>query len=211
MYLPLDSDADRIWRSFDCKVRNQVRKAEKSGVIITGGRFELIDDFYNIYARRMHQLGTPAYSRRIMYNILEAFPDKSYIFVATLGKLAIGAGFVTFYNGLVEIPWAATRVEYNSLCPNMLLYWSIIRHYCIAGAKCFDFGRCTVDGPTSDFKKQWGAEPVELHYQYWVRPGRQLSILSSDNPVYRKKVEMWKRLPLWVTRLIGPIISRNLP
>jgi FemAB-related protein (PEP-CTERM system-associated) len=211
MYLSLAADADKIWKSFDPKVRNQIRKAEKSGIIVTDGRFELLDDFYSVYTIRMHQLGTPAYPRSIMKNILDAFADNSRIFAAKLGQSTIGAGFVTCYNGLVEIHWAATRVEYNNLCPNMLLYWSVIRHYCLAGARCFDFGRCTVDGPTSNFKKQWGAEPVPLHYQYWVRPGCKFSILSPDNPKYKRKVEIWKRLPLWMTRLIGPHISRNLP
>ncbi|GAH85602.1 unnamed protein product, partial [marine sediment metagenome] len=62
-----------------------------------------------------------------------------------------------------------------------------------------------------EFKRRWRAEPVRLHYQYWVRPGTELSIVSPDNPKYRKKVQLWKKLPLWLTRLIGPRISRDLP
>lgn len=210
MYLPLARDADKIWKSFDPKVRNQVRKAEKSGILVIDGCFELLDEFYGVYATRMHQLGTPAYPRKLMYNILKAFPDNSRIFAVRLGGLTVGTGFTLCYNGFVEIPWAATLVEYNNLCPNNLLYWSVIKHYCLAGAKYFDLGRCTVDGPTYRFKKQWGTEPIALHYQYWVRPGHRLSVLSPDNPKYKRRVEMWKKLPHWVVRLLGPYISRNL-
>jgi len=210
MHLRLSSDPEEIWKSFNPKVRNQVRKAEKSNIIVANGRSELLDDFYRVYAIRMHQLGTPAYPRKLMHSILQGFPDYSQIFMVRLDKVIIGAGFVICYNGLVEIPWAATLVEYNNLCPNNLLYWSIIKYSCLAGATYFDFGRCTIGGGTYQFKEQWGPEPVELHYQYWVRPGRQLSILSPDTPKYQKKTEMWKKLPLWTANLLGPYISRNL-
>ncbi len=211
MHLPLTADTDQMWKSFKPKVRNQVRKAEKSDITTVTGGQELLDEFYGVYIVRMHQLGSPAYSRKVMETILKAFPVCSRIFTARLGKQTIGAGFVMCFDGFVEIPWAATLSKYNSLCPNNLLYWSVIEYYCLAEARCFDFGRCTDGGPTHRFKKQWGSEPVQLHYQYWVRPGHQLSILSPNDSKYRKKVEMWKKLPLWMTRVAGPYISKNLP
>ncbi|OHB59881.1 MAG: hypothetical protein A2173_12025 [Planctomycetes bacterium RBG_13_44_8b] len=211
MHLHLASDPDQLWNSFLPKVRNQVRKAEKSGITVSEGGVELLEDFYRVYTIRMRQLGTPGYPRLLMYNILKQFKDNSRIFLVRLGNLTVGAAFTMCYNGFAEIPWAATLTEYNNLCPNNLLYWSIIKHYCLAGAKCFDFGRCTVNGPTYQFKKQWGAEPIELHYQYWVHPSHELSIASQNSPKYQKKVQIWKKLPLWVTRLIGPYISRQLP
>jgi len=211
MHLPLTADPDDLWKSFKPKVRNQVRKAEKASLLASSARLELLDDFYRVYTIRMRQLGSPCFSKKLMRSILETFPDESRIFVVRQDTLTIGAGFVTFYNGFVEIPWAATLLQYNRLCPNNLLYWTIMKHYCFAGARWFDFGRCTVDSSTYRFKKQWGPRPVNLHYQYWVKPGQELSIPDADDPKYKWKVEMWKRLPLWVTRLFGPYISRHLP
>jgi len=211
MRLSLDPDPDKIWQSFKPKIRNHVRKAEKSNIVAVSGSVELLDEFYRVYVIRMRQLGTPAYPRSLMYNILTAFPDNSRIFVVRLGKLTVGGGLTICVKGLAEIPWAATLVQYNALCPNNLLYWSIIKHYCLSGAMCFDFGRCTVDGSTYIFKKQWGSEPVNLYYEYWVPPGNKLSIANPNNPKYQKMVQIWKRLPLWLTRIVGPIISRNLP
>lgn len=211
MYLRLAPDPDEIWKSFKPKVRNQVRKAEKSNIIATNGHLELLDDFYRVYTTRMHQLGTPAYPRKLIQNLLQAFPNNSRVFVVRLKKLTVGGALTFSFNGFVEIPFASTLIQYNSLCPNNLLYWSIIKHSCLNGAECFDFCRCTVDSPTYRFKKQWGPEPIDLHYQYWVRPKHQLSILTPDNPKYKRKVEIWKRLPLWITQVLGSYISRNLP
>lgn len=211
MLLSLAPDPDELWGRFKPKVRNQVRKAEKSGIIAESGGLELLDDFYRVWTVRMRQLGTPCYPRKLFRSIFQSFPDNCRVFVVRLGEATLGGAFVYSFNGLVQMRWAATLVEYNSLCPNSLLYWSVMRHYCLAGASTFDFGRCTVGSGTHRFKKQWGAQQVDLHYQYWVRLAKEFSVLSPDSPKYRRKVDLWKKLPLWATRLIGPYISRSLP
>ncbi len=211
LHLPLDPDPDIVWKSFHCKIRNQIRKAIKSNITATSGHLELLDDFYRVYAIRMKQLGTPLYSRKLLESLLRNFPDNSSLFIVRLNHITIGAALTFCFNGFAEIPFASTLVQYNKLCPNNLLYWSIIKHYCLARARVFDFGRCTIESPTYRFKKQWAPEPVDLHYQYWVRSGHQPNLLSPDNPKYKRRVEMWKKMPVCVTRLIGPVISRNLP
>jgi FemAB-related protein (PEP-CTERM system-associated) len=211
MHLSLAADPEVLWKSLDPKVRNQVRKAEKSGLVALSGGLELLDEFYRLYTIRIHQLGIPCFSKRIMYGILKDLPEYSRIFAVKLGDRTIGAGFTTCFNRFAEIHWGATLVEYNALCPNNLLYWSIIRYYCLAGAAVFDFGRCSDGGNTYHFKKQWGTVPVPLYYQYWVRPGHALAVASADDPAYRRKIALWKKMPLWLTRFIGPRISPHLP
>lgn len=211
MHLPLASDPEELWKNFRPEIRNRIRKAEKSGLITIDGGLELLDDFYRVWTVRMQQLGTPCYPRKLMRSIMETFPNNSRIFIVRHNDLPAGGGFTTCFNGFADMQWVATLTEYNNLAPNNLLYWSVIKYYCMAGASWFDFGRCTFGSPTYDFKSRWRPMEVKLYYQYWTEPGRQLSIISPDNPKYKRKEEMWKRLPLWLTRLIGPIISRNLP
>ena len=211
LYLALTTDVERLWQSFVPKVRNQVRKAQKSSIYAINGSMELLDDFYKVWTVRMHQLGTPCYPRKLFHNILATFPDDTLIFLVRLDKLTIGGAFVYCFQGFVQIRWAATLTEYNTLCPNNLLYWSVMRHFCSADASCFDFGRTTVGSGQHKFKKQWGAKQIQLNTQYWVRPGQKLSLARPDNPKYKNKVEIWKKLPLWFTRFAGPYISCNLP
>ena len=211
MYLPLSSEPEEIWKAFKPKVRNQVRKAEKSDVTAVSGGVELLGEFFGVYAIRMRQLGTPCYPRKMMQEIMRELPENCRIFAVKLQNRIIGAGFTMCFNGLVEIPWAATLVEHNKLCPNNLMYWAIIEHYCRAGARTFDFGRCTVGSATHRFKQQWGPEPVPLNYQYWLKPGKELTVFSPDNPKYQRKINLWKKMPVWLTRIVGPMISRKLP
>lgn len=210
--LPLLNDAEAIWSSFrsETKVRNHIRKAEKAGIVTQCGGLELMDEFYELYTIRMHQLGTPCYTRKLMENIIMTFPEMSRLFVARLHGRPIAARLAVCYNGVVESCWGVTRTEYNNLAPNHALYWAAIKHYCSAGAKYFDFGRSTVETGAYLFKKQWGATPVYLHYQYWSRPGSKITVLSPQHPKFQRRVLMWKRMPLWLTRWIGPWISRSL-
>lgn len=211
MVLPLDPDPERVWKAFDSEIRNRVRKAEKSGLATVIGGAELVDEFYDVYTYRMRELGTPCYPKALMRAMAEVFPENCWIFLIKKDDLAVGGAITTLFNGLAENPYVATLTPYNKLSPNNLIYWSAIRHFCTRGATRFDFGRCTIGSGAHEFKRRWGTEQIDLHYQYWVRPGHTLSIASPDNPRYQRRVEMWQRLPLWVTRRLGPIISRGVP
>jgi len=211
MFLPLVSDPDEMWRHLKPEIRNRIRKAEKSGLIATSGGQELLGEFYQLWTIRMHQLGTPCYSKNLFRNILETFPQYSRIFVVEKGNQAVGTAFSYSFNGLCQCRWSATRTEFNGLAPNTLLYWSAIRHHCLAGDRTFDFGRSTPNSSQYEFKRRWRTKTIQLHYQYWTHPGHKLSLATPDNPKYRNKIQMWKKLPLWMTRLIGPHISRSLP
>jgi len=74
----------------------------------------------------------------------------------------------------------------------------------------FDFGRCTIDSPTFQFKKKWRAEPDALAWQYCVFKG-VVGDMRIENGKYDRMIAVWKRLPVWLTRWIGPSIVRGIP
>ena len=67
MRLPIEAG---MWERLDRKVRNQVRKAEKSNLTVTRGGAELVGDFYTVFTRNMRDLGTPVYARRLFDDVL---------------------------------------------------------------------------------------------------------------------------------------------
>jgi len=211
MHLPLAKEPEVVWTGLRPQIRNRIRQAEKSGIIVTNGHIEMLDDFYRLWTIRMRELGTPCYSRELFRGILETFKDNSRIFLAHSGYKVAAAFFVYTFNGCVHSRWGATLREFDSLSPNYLLNWSAIEYYCKAGMSLFDFGRSTVGSGQHTFKKRWGAQPVQLNWQYWIRPGKSLNLAKPDVPKYRRKAEIWKKVPLVVTRIIGPRISCSLP
>jgi hypothetical protein len=63
--LELNKDPDVIFKNFNSKLRNQIRKAQKSKLTTEFGGLELLPDFYRIFSWKMHSLGTPVWILRI--------------------------------------------------------------------------------------------------------------------------------------------------
>ena len=211
MCLPLAEDAQVLWKELRHKTRNRVRKAQGAGLIVISGGLELLDEFYRMWTIRMHELGTPCYPRRLFTSIMETFPDRTRIFLAQLHGVTTAGLFAHVFEGWVQSCWGAALREYDGIGPNYLLNWEAIEYYGQAGMKWFDFGRSTIGSGQHTFKERWGASPIDLCWQYWTPNGAEPAFARPEDPRYRGKVEMWKRMPLWVSRVIGPVISPALP
>jgi FemAB-related protein (PEP-CTERM system-associated) len=210
MLLPLQP-APALWDGLDKKVRNQVRKAQKSGLTYQDGGLELLDGFYAVFARNMRDLGTPVYSRNFFAQILRAFPERARVHVVSQGSTPAAAGLTFQTRSAVEIPWASAVRDFNALCANPLLYWSMLEGAAGRGCATFDFGRSTPNEGPYRFKAQWGAEPVPLCWEYRLLAGGQLPNTSPTNSKFTLAISIWKNMPLEFANLLGPIVSRNIP
>jgi serine/alanine adding enzyme len=211
MMLTLETSKERAWDSLDRKVRNQIRKAEKSGLSASAGGAELLDDFYAIFARNMRDLGTPVYARAFFDEVFAAFPDRARVIVVRQGATPVASGIVLGNGDSVEVPWASSLSEYRSLCPNHSLYWFVMQWAIEHRFRVLDFGRSTPDEGTFQFKSQWGAVPGPLCWEYQLLKDARMPDQSPKNPKYRAAIDLWKRCPLWLTNTIGPHIVRSIP
>ncbi len=211
MMLKLDKDEDFVWKkSLTTKVRNQVRKAIKSGLTVDFGK-EYFDDLYRVLSVNFRDLGTPLHSKAFFRKILKEFNKSSGIIVAKYnGKVIAGMLYIHF-NNVFYNPWAASLREYNKLCPNNIIYWEAIKYACKNGFDYFDFGRSTTAQGTLKFKKQWGTEQVPLYYQYSLNKAKAISKTNAvDNNKYQLAINIWKKLPLTISNTLGPIAVRYL-
>jgi serine/alanine adding enzyme len=211
MELPLEANADIQWSQMGSKLRSQIRRPEREGAeSITGGA-ELLPDFYCVFARNMRDLGTPVYSLGFFRRILECLGGVAEIVLVRLKGIPVAAGLLVHHGHVTEIPWASANRDYNRMGVNMHLYWACIRRAIEKGAQIFDFGRSSRESGTYQFKRQWGAEPVQLHWHYWLANGRAMPGLTPDNPKFAAAVRLWKLLPVPVANVIGPHVVRHLP
>ena len=211
MLLPLPDNHEALWQTFTPKLRAQIKRPQRENPQTHLGGGEYLDDFYIVFTRNMRDLGTPVYSKSFFRNILNSFPDASRILVVRLGDKPVAAGFLIGHRNRLEIPWASTISDVNHLSINMLLYWEVLKHAIDRHYGQFDFGRSTRGSGTYRFKQQWGARPIQLYWHYWLQDGTTLPALNPDNPRYALAIKVWKRLPLFITKRLGPLIVRNLP
>jgi len=210
MRLQLNPDYQQLWKGFDGKVRNQIRKAERSGLSIKIGGAEDTDRFYDVFAVNMRDLGIPAHSRRFFIDVSRAFEDKIKIFSVLSGKKTVASGFLFCFKNKAELVWASSLRKFNKLCPNHLLYWEMLKYACGNGCKTFNFGRSFKESSTFKFKKQWQAVPDQLYWQYYLLNGDKLPDTDSRHPRYALAVRLWKKMPVCAVKIIGPRLMRIL-
>ncbi len=211
MLLDLPETAEALSKALGSKLRSQIKRPQRENPQVRHGGLDCLDEFYTVFARNMRDLGTPVYSKRLFEEILRVFPAQSHIVVVRLAGRPAAAAFLLGHRGVLEIPWASSLREFNRVGVNMLLYWECLSHAIEHGYRVFDFGRSTVDAGTYRFKKQWGAQPKQLYWHYWLAPGAAMPNLKTDNPKFDLVIRTWQKLPLWFTNAVGPHIVKHLP
>jgi FemAB-related protein (PEP-CTERM system-associated) len=210
MRLALPASSETLWSGFKPKLRSQIRNAEKKDLTVHWGTDDLLPEFYSIFATNMRDLGTPVYSRRLFAAILNRFGRDAEICVIRQRDKAVAAGLLVHGRGISDVPSASSLRHFNHLNGNMLLYWHLLVRSIERGQQLFDFGRSSEDSSTYRFKKQWGACPYPAVWQYQLRNG-SIADMRPDSPRNRRRVEIWQRLPVWLTRIAGPHIVRGIP
>lgn len=215
MRLALPSSAEQLMSAFKSKLRSQVKKASENRFEVQFGGEILLEDFYKVFAHNMRDLGTPVYSKDLFRQILKSFASvgigsKAELCLVKLNNRPISGALLVHHAGRTEIPSASALREFNPTNVNMWMYWQLLQRAIEMGSIEFDFGRSTIGSGTYKFKEQWGAKPYPAIWQYYVRKGDP-SDMRPDSPTKVRFVNLWKKLPLWLTRLVGPSIVRGIP
>lgn len=221
MLCELPACSETLFKSYKPKLRSQIRKAEKNGLIaeIRQGD-DAIALFYLVFSRNMLRLGSPVHSLNWFKELGRAYGDNLLVGLVFKGEEPVGGGIVLVQGKQACIPWASTLEEYNRLAPNMLLYWTLLARVNDSGCTQFDFGRSTLGEGTFRFKKQWGAVPYHLIWRTDSQTNESASLSSSSGSHssiskitsrLRPLVErIWQRLPLPIANWLGPKLRRYI-
>jgi FemAB-related protein (PEP-CTERM system-associated) len=211
MVLRLPGSSEALFRSFKSKLRSQISRPEKAGLKGSIGGAENLDAYYRVFSINMRDLGSPVHSKKFFRQILEEFgPNAQIGLVHDEAGLPAAAGLILCFRETVEIPWASSLRKFNSLSPNMLLYWSLLKYACDGKYAEFDFGRCTPGEGTHRFKEQWGATGIPLHWQYWTPHEKNGAGVDSGKPRVALLISLWQKLPLPLSTWLGPKLRRSI-
>ena len=210
LILDLPETADKLFNSFKSKLRSQVRKAEKNGVQFRWGSLSDIDAAYHVFAKNMHELGSPVHSKSFLHAVLSRYADRAKLGIAEFEGTIIGMGIILLADKSVSIPWASTLREYNRLGPNMLLYWSFLKFSTENGYQTFDFGRSSIGEGTYKFKQQWGAKPVPLIWYdaYAMQEKKEKHPQQKGWGNRECLAAVWRKLPLGLATRLGPKVRK---
>ncbi len=196
--------------SFKSKLRSQIRKSSTHGHQLAIGSDELLNDFYQIFSVNMRDLGTPVFGKKLFSSILSTFGDQAEIAVVKNNDTPVAAALLVHNNGKTEVPSASCLRKWNHTGANMWMYRQLLGRAIERGSHTFDFGRSSKDSGTYKFKAQWGAQPHPATWQYYVRKG-SVEDMRPDSAKNKRRIEAWKKLPVWLTKIMGPPIVRGIP
>ena len=206
---PVSADHDENLKAIPRKQRAMVRKAIKAGLAYRID--EDLDDFFEMYTRSLHALGTPAFPRRFFQIIRETFPEESEILTVTHEGRPVASVLSYYFRDRVMPYYGGGVRQARALKANDFMYWSLMCHAVeTRGVRVFDYGRSKKGTGSYSFKKNWGFEPTPLHYEYHLVRDQAMPDVNPANPKYRLFIQLWQRLPYPATLALGPHLVKYL-
>ena len=205
---PISADDKANLLAIPRKQRAVVRKTLESSLVSEIDSD--VDQLFSVYAESVRNLGTPVFSKRYFAELRRAFGKDCDVVVVKDAGVAVSA-VMNFYHQDTVLPYyGGGTLGARRNGANDFLYWEVIRRAAARGYRRFDFGRSKAGTGAFAFKKNWGFTPQWLEYEYHLLPGCSLPDKNPLNPKYSLLIETWKRLPLPLANLIGPLLVRGL-
>ena len=202
-FLHLMKNPTNQFEAFSKKLRYNIRKAYKNKIKVKTGEIDFVHDWYKIYSKNMHRLGSPPLRKSFFINLIKSFPTNTKIFLAYYNEKPIG-GLVYFEIGKrAEIPWASSLNTFNHLNTNYLIYWEAIKHSINRNISIFSFGRSSKTSSTLIFKRHW--KPIEKQIFFNKSHRTHLNIKK-----FRILSFLWKLTPYRLTILLGPVFAKKV-
>jgi len=204
------ADAEALLDALPKKARNMARKALKYGYTTrrAGPRLE---EFYRLLAASYRRLGTPVFPPRFFAAILEHFGERVDVREVVLEEKVVAASLNFLFRGEMHTYYAASDPAYLAMAPNNYMYFDHLLWAGANGFHRFDFGRSKLDTGTYEFKRHWGASMRPLPYEVHLVKRKDLPNFSPKNPKFELAIRLWRKLPLPVTKLLGPALVRWFP
>lgn len=165
----------------------------------------------NLYSENLRRLGTPSFPRRHFAALIRNFGEMVDIREVLHRDRVIAAVMTFFFRDQVLPYYGASDPKYNPLAPNNYMYFDLMRWAGVNGYTWFDFGRSKKVSGSHDFKSHWGMEEHDLPYEMLLVKRKTLPDLSPNAARFELPIKIWRKLPLRVTRALGPKFVRLVP
>lgn len=208
--LPLLKDTDAMYAAFPKDIRYMIRKGEKAGLRCVRGADQL-DAFYRLMTINLRRLGTPAFPRMLFENLLCEYGNQIDLTVLYSQDEPIAGGMSFFFKDTMQPYYIGSVEKAKALAANNLLWWDLIKTAAKSGCRTFDFGRSKNGSGNFDFKKKWNPKIETLAYQVRLVKRKSVPNFSPTNPKFDLVMAMWKKVPLGLTRVLGPRLVRLFP
>ena len=180
--LDLGGGVESLWAGFGNKVRNTIRRAERSGLQVSHDLGHL-SDFHAIYARAMTDRHANVRELGFFRAIFEVFGHEARLYTALADGRACGAMVVVSVGGYAAYLFGAFDEQGRHMSANTMLLWHVTRELIGEGVVSLDLGPSKPDSGAYRFKRHIGGVPQKLHYVDLLHPPQSAAAADSSTPV----------------------------
>ena len=204
------ADAKSMYDKFPKDIRYMIRKGEKAGLTARRG-FDQLDEFYKLMTINLRRLGTPAFPKALFENLIREYPGQVDLTVIYAGARPVAGGMSFFFRDWMQPYYIGSLDEAKGLAANNFLWWELMKLASERGLRTFDFGRSKKDSGNYAFKAKWNPNIEPLDYQVRLVCRTDVPNFSPTNSKFQLATNIWKKVPLGLTRAIGPRLVRWFP
>jgi len=205
---PIDPNPDANMKAIPRKQRAMVRKGIANG--LTSECDGNVARLHDVYAHSVRNLGTPVFSRRYFQLLKDEFGEACDVVTVLHGTKPVASVLNLYFRDEVLPYYGGGLTEARHLAANDFMYWEVMRRACERGYRLFDFGRSKIGTGAYDFKHNWGFEPTPLTYEFRLVEAGKIPDVNPLNPKFQAFIALWRRLPVSLTKVLGPPIVRGI-
>ena len=207
--LDLSKSLDEMWKNLGEKNKKQIDATKRYDLKLIHPCNE-IDRFYDLLLMHNKHSGIPCVSKKWIKDLI-AFDMYSIAFLK-MKNTTVAATMVKEHKKTVSFPFTSLPdMKAESMSFAYTLNWKLIERFKEQGKEIFHSGRIPKTDQTYEYRLGWGGKKYGYYYQYYPNT---LSFAEYSRKRGRKReilTFLWKKFPVWVTRLIGPYVVKHYP
>lgn len=209
--IDLPSNPEDLMKDFGHQHRKHTRQSLRKGFKVQFGHLEFLDETYEALARSMHELGSPYHSKKYLWTMASLLDDNlEFVVIKDVKDALVGSAVLAYHGTTATNLHANILHKYRSEYAGECLYWNILAHYIQRGIKVCDMGRSLNGSGNEIFKFKWKPRKVPLAYWYYLPKGGPIPVLNQKSAKFQLAIWMWKQLPAFAVRALGPYLIRGI-
>lgn len=203
--LPITDTFANYWaNTVHTKARYDVRKSDKANITTEFNDGKSLHFFYELYWRRMQELGSPALPRSYFETMAALFAKNFRFAISFVNNRPVAASTLLSYEDIwLCHPWSVSATEARNISANYGHYRDIIKFAFDNAYKVFYLGSSLKDSNWSRIKKRFGGiENAVVHID-----GRPKSHASQSRAVKMIQTSL-NHMPAGLYKLIAPSLAR---
>jgi serine/alanine adding enzyme len=209
--IDLPDNAENLWEGFGPQHRKHTRQSIRRGFQVQFGHLEHLDDTFEILSQSMHELGSPYHSKKYLERMAISLGDRlEFVIVRDARGLLAGSAVLIYQDRTATSLHANILRDFRSDYAGEFLYWSILEHCCQKGMTVCDLGRSLNGSGNEAFKLKWRSRKIPLAYWYYLPKGGPIPELNQKSAKFQLAIRIWRLLPAFIVRALGPGLIRGI-